>query len=288
MWKIFYGRDVYNDLSFPFHTNFTLLNQEFPMHSHDFSEIVVVLHGRSKHIVNNVEYDLSAGDIYIIRKETEHAFLSAQNCQICNIQFDPSNFLFPTDDLMKMQGYQVLFILEPNVSKSLFKSRMRLSIDKLKYVKQLTNEMYNEQEQKPEAYKTRIVGLFTEFVVFICREYSNQQVINADLVKRLSDTVAYLEMNYLKPMKLEDVADIAFVSPSHLCRIFKEAFMISPMEYVTKLRIEHACQLLKYTKKSITEISYECGFNDNNYFSRRFRIEYGLTPMEYRVCGIKK
>ena len=64
---------------------------------------------------------------------------------------------------------------------------------------------------------------------------------------------------------------------------FKKEYGISIMSYICKLRIEKAEQMLCKTRKSLKEISFECGFYDQNYFSKTFAKTYGCSPSEYRA-----
>ena len=64
-------------------------------------------------------------------------------------------------------------------------------------------------------------------------------------------------------------------------RIFKELLGKSPFEYLIQTRIHHAAELLKNTDKSVSDIAYECGFHDSNYFSLQFKKATGLPPRDF-------
>jgi AraC-like DNA-binding protein len=68
-----------------------------------------------------------------------------------------------------------------------------------------------------------------------------------------------------------------------LTRRFKAVMRISPMEYLLNLKIEHAKILLKESQQSIGEISFSCGFEDPNYFSRIFKTKIGMTAKKFRM-----
>ena len=63
--------------------------------------------------------------------------------------------------------------------------------------------------------------------------------------------------------------------------LFQEYLQVSSTRYIKEYRLEKACQMLTQTRKSVAEISAECGMN-NSYFSKKFREETGLTPLAYR------
>lgn len=283
MQSLKFGKEIFKDGSFPFNISMGYVEGEFPMHSHDFSELLIVLKGRGEHIINNESYELRTGDVFIIKGSAKHGFKKSHGLEVCNIMFDPNNFLFQTNELRKMRGFQCLFVLEPYYRElKQFKSRMKLSLDNLKHVHRIIQELSNEFLNQQQAYKTRITALFAELVVFLSREYEVEEIIDSRVLIQISEAITFMELNYLEQIKLEDIAEKAFVSPSHFCRIFKSTYKVSPIDYVIKLRIWHAGQLLRFKDKTVTQIAFESGFQDSNYFARRFKKEMGMSPKEYR------
>lgn len=98
----------------------------------------------------------------------------------------------------------------------------------------------------------------------------------------MAEVLKFIEENYSSPVKLPTLAEIAGVTEQHLCRLFKKNLGMRPMEYLAKLRIRHAKELLVYSEKSIAEIAEETGFVDNSYFTVVFKKYEGMTPGEYR------
>ena len=98
----------------------------------------------------------------------------------------------------------------------------------------------------------------------------------------LADVLQYIEKNYPGQIKLGDMAQTAGITEQHLCRLFKKNFQMRPMEYLAKVRIQHAKEMLVYSEKNISEIAKETGFPDNSYFSALFKKYEGITPGEYR------
>jgi transcriptional regulator GlxA family with amidase domain len=79
-----------------------------------------------------------------------------------------------------------------------------------------------------------------------------------------------------------DMAEAAATSRSGLQRKLKHAMGITPQELLSEARIKRACQLLRQSDKTISEVAFSCGFNDPKYFSRCFKQSTGKTPKEYR------
>ena len=75
------------------------------------------------------------------------------------------------------------------------------------------------------------------------------------------------------------------MSESTLMRTFQRVMKRSPVDHVIRVRISRACQLLQRPETRITEVAFQCGFNDSNYFSRQFRKVTGLTPRQFRSRG---
>lgn len=91
-----------------------------------------------------------------------------------------------------------------------------------------------------------------------------------------------LEVRLDQPFSLEEYAGSAGVSVSHLVRGFKRYFGKSPYEYRMSLRMEMACNLLRYTALRIKEISARLAFSDQYCFSDCFRRHIGVSPREFR------
>ena len=87
---------------------------------------------------------------------------------------------------------------------------------------------------------------------------------------------------YKENISLDDMCDVAEVSKSYLCRIFKRKTGMSPVQYLMNIRVEEAKKLLISTDMRIKRVTNEVGFNDISYFCAVFREKVGITPDEYR------
>lgn len=91
----------------------------------------------------------------------------------------------------------------------------------------------------------------------------------------------YIDENYMKELTLDDVSRVVNISSYYFSKVFKEETGENFIDYLTKLRIEAAKNLLKTTNKSMKEIALEVGYSDPNYFSRNFKKYTGKTPTDY-------
>lgn len=94
--------------------------------------------------------------------------------------------------------------------------------------------------------------------------------------------IKYMENNYASPLSLDFLSDFAGLSKYHLSREFKRYTGSSPIDYLIRLRVQAAKQLLLGTNERIEDIAEEIGFHSLNNFINQFRKHAGMTPSQYR------
>lgn len=99
---------------------------------------------------------------------------------------------------------------------------------------------------------------------------------------RLNTVCAYTLANYKKDITLSDIAAISNLSVTSFCRYFKLMTKKSYYDFLTEIRISHACRYLIEGKIPTSLICFECGFNNVSNFYRHFRKVTGMTPLEYK------
>ena len=92
----------------------------------------------------------------------------------------------------------------------------------------------------------------------------------------------YIEKNYKQQLSYKDVAKEIFISPSYFLNLFKKETGLTFVDFLTNVRINKAKGLLRLTELNITEIAYEVGYNNSNYFSNIFKKAVGVSAKEYR------
>jgi AraC-like DNA-binding protein len=109
-----------------------------------------------------------------------------------------------------------------------------------------------------------------------------------ELYRRLLRARDYAHATYTQPVTLDEMAQVACLSPNHFLRTFRQAFRQSPHQYLTALRLERAKQLLAATDLSVTDISFAVGFASLGSFSWLFTRRVGMSPESYRRRKIQK
>ena len=102
-------------------------------------------------------------------------------------------------------------------------------------------------------------------------------------VRRVS---AYVEAKLDMPIRSSELAAVARLSPCHFSRVFRNSFGCSPLEYVTRRRMEHAQGLMLSTDAPLSQIALDCGLADQAHFSRLFRRCVGETPRAWRRARV--
>lgn len=103
--------------------------------------------------------------------------------------------------------------------------------------------------------------------------------ISADRIRQVA---RYIDRHYAEAITLEQLAQLANYSTSHLTKCFRDTTGVSPIRYLNNVRIEHAKYLLQYSRDSIGSVMERCGFSDASYFSRCFKRSLGYSPQGFR------
>lgn len=111
--------------------------------------------------------------------------------------------------------------------------------------------------------------------------------VNDDLFVRLCRSRDYIAANLDQPLRLADAAREAYLSPFHYHRLFSQTFGQSPLEFLTRMRIDRAKQLLIRDAAPVTDVCLAVGYESLGSFSTRFRRATGYSPQEFQR-GLRK
>ena len=253
------------------------------LHNHDFYELMIIAKGQATHTVNGKEYPLLPGDIYMIRPGVKHAYHCEEGMAEINVLFDWDKLDINLRDLTAIPGFHALFSIEPAMRKQTdFAARLRLGPEKLRRALDLVADLDQELAQEEPGYQCRAIALFTELIIYLARSYSESENLKAQEIQRIAGAVSTIETRLDQPLTVEELAKKAHCTTKQLREIFNSAYGVSPLAYLTRVRVARAGDLLKETDRPVTDIAFDCGFSDSNYFSRTFKKETGLSPREFR------
>lgn len=279
--KVHY-EDVGLDRDFTFHIQKCPLTHDYFVHTHDFSELVVILKGSAVHIIDGREVPVTAGQVFLIHGHVSHGYKDVNNIEYINVMFHPDQIL-QLSELKLLSGFQALFYMEPFYRKEmLFKGMLALNEEQLGLVTGLLDVILDEHDNRPEGYRLMIRTYFTALIGLLSRFYAANSGRSENKALRIGEAVTFLEEQFLQPVTLQQLADMAYLSKRQFLRVFTGIYRTTPMDYIIRRRLEYSCTLLRNGDLSISHVAMESGFRDQNYYSRQFRKVYGCTPTEYR------
>ncbi len=105
--------------------------------------------------------------------------------------------------------------------------------------------------------------------------------------KRIDKILSYINNNYTRKIKLDEIAELASMNASAFCRYFKENTGRTLLQYILDMRVGYACRLLTVGSMDISQIALECGFESIAHFNRMFKAHTRQTPGQYRSNILK-
>jgi len=277
-------QDYFEDQTLPLQVYIRDPQPEFPLHAHGFDELVIILHGTAVHTVDDRQFPVKSGDVFVISGTHEHQYQDMHRLALANILFDSRSLQMSQWDVRALSGFHALFALEPVLrTQQKFNSRLQLSERQLNHANEIIRDLIRETETRNPGYRVMAKGLFMQLTVFLSRCYSNKPSGESLDLLRLGDAIAHIETCFAEKISLDDLARKAHLSKRQFQRIFTECIGRSPIDHLLHVRVQRAAGLLRQTDRSITDIAFDCGFNDSNYFTRQFRNVMDHTPKQYRL-----
>ena len=261
-----------------------LTNNFVTWHWHEELEIVKIQRGKIAIGTGNSSVQLEAGDGCFINGNVLHNLWKVDNtpCEYRSIVFHPR--LIGSMDSIFWSNY-----VQP-LNRPDFPQFIRFSVREEDRFPALFSQMWALQEEKNTGYENDIRYLLTKFVISLSDtpERQQHQFSKKELrdMERMKLMLAFLDENLSEELTLEKIAQSAAISETECLRCFRRNIGMTPIHFLKEYRLQHAAGLLRSGKDSISEIAAFCGFLDMSYFSREFRLFYGVTPTEYRKSNL--
>ena len=277
------GKDFFNKDEIPIRILKRDPQPVYPIHTHDFSELVIVLNGHGTHFTMKNNFKVGAGDLFVINGGLAHGYRDLDNLILINVLFDLKRIGMSPMDISRSPGFHTLFSIDPVLRGDIpFASRLRLVPSQLDEVLKLIRAIEREMEEQNEGYRYMTAAFFMQLITLLSRYCSENREDNDRDFYRLGEAISFIEHNLHRNISIGELLEICPMSESSLQRAFKKITGTSPIDFHLKKRIDLACTLLKESDKPVTMIAYDTGFSDSNYFSRQFRKIRGESPREYR------
>jgi AraC-like DNA-binding protein len=271
---------TYNDFnpSVFFVSKIKMVN-EGVIHDHDFAELAYILSGKGKYLVEGNEFDVNAGDLVICNPGVKHTHI------ISNPKEPTIEFISGFTDFHFMN-------MAPNSIELPDNSYVLHTTGELK--QEITKHCYAmiaEKESKQLGRYFMFKAHLMQMLLLVIREISDvekteQKGCNFETYNKnyaVNRIINYLNENYEHKISLEQIAHNMYLSPVYISKIFKEETGESPINYLIKIRLEKAKDiLLDSDNGSIKNIANQVGYDDVYHFSKLFKKYYGISPLYYR------
>lgn len=255
-----------------------------PFHSHPELELVYVKESFGKRIVGNSVEQFKAGDMVFLGSNIPHVWLNDEVYYQGNTDLKAKAIVVYFKK--EIFGSAFFELKETQKINSLFNQAVRGLV-----INGETNMLISKKLEKLVRKKDfeMIAGLFK--ILAILSESTDTDFINNEFYMptnenskkdRLSAVFEHLEKHYNEDISLIKIAEIANITPTSFCRMFKVKTKKSFVEYLNEIRISNACKLLIETDLGIAEIAYKCGYKTVSNFNQLFKKSKEMTPKEYR------
>ncbi len=247
------------------------------LHNHDFFEIELVVSVKNAtHVLNGHSYPLCDGSIYFLNPSDIHSIDIGEGGH-----FDRFNVLFRQDAISENV---LAAVINSNhvtrLEKDTLDSMLKL-FDVLSF-----NFNSSEDHKKTEDISSRIIEAMLLTLKNTCestRNIPSLPVGNSNSHTQVQKILLYIHNNFREDITLSDIAAYSSFSPHYISQLFHSMTNTTLTQYITRLRLEYAKNLLFSTDYSITEICYKCGFRSFAHFLRSFKKQYGESPAKYRI-----
>jgi len=253
-------------------------------HYHQEFELSFITEGSGKRIVGDSVESFHPGDLIFIGPRIPHVWISGElaRTQHSGRTLESVYLLFNQDILP--QGLTSLPEFK-DVKRAIQLSErgMRIKGDTL-------NQVSKIMLQLPYQGKMKRLMLFYEILHIIGNSDSFTLLATEGYVKtkfetsntRVNNIHEFLMNNYREEINLEEIADLVHLAPASVCRFFKSATGQTIFNYLNKIKVDYACNLLMNTDLNIVDISFDCGFNNLSHFNKQFKQITTKTPSQYR------
>lgn len=236
----------------------------FKGEAHDFWELTYVDKGRMHTVVDGKTLTLEQGEAIFYNCGQYHSQWSDNDVSV--------SFVTVTFDMS---------IQDTSIPAGV------LSVDN--EMRSLLGKIINEKENYSIYSEDLILCYLKEFVIKVVR-YSRLEkaIIQQDNIIRtridddiLNRCLDFIEKNIEKKLTVTDVARSIPISPSYLSSIFRKKIDMTVIDYINSFRLEKSKELIKNSSLNFTQISENLGYNSVHYFSRQFKLKYGISPSEF-------
>ncbi len=255
----------------------------------DFNVLIYVLKGGMEIIEDGTVYDLSPGTLYFLKSGVHHwgekPFKRGTAWYYIHFYSeDPSDDMHPLENTLMFREHKSLTPGE---------FRFYVTLPKILHLPK-GNELENEIEKLIGLFhsssQTNLIRMNLSLweILLHCFELGQGKTETSKKDNRTKAVIDFLELNFARNFTANELEEVMGLSYKHIGTLFKDKTGMTIKEYQLMLRIRKAVRLLCETEISVAEIANETGFYDSFYFSKIFKREKGISPLQFRNTYVPK
>jgi len=249
------------------------------LHHHEFFEAVYILSGSAEHNIDGHSMIISEGDFFFMNLKTSHGYRAlGADFKLLNCLFVPE-FLDKT--LKGVRSFSEIMNNYPaKLEKIKFSDRVagRVFHDSDGFIRTLFLKMLDEFTEKRKGCRDVMRNLLLTLLISIAREDEElcEEGSQVGIMK------SYILDTFTQNPSLKEISDRLGISLTYASLIFKRATGSTFRDYIIRLRIEKACDLIRTGEKTVAEISELVGYSDPAFFYKSFKKHLGISPLRYK------
>lgn len=235
-----------------------------PLHWHSYFEIEIILTGKGKYILNDVEYDIQKHNVFLLTSTDFHYLKIDGEARLINISFDET--MTDERDMAKL--------MFNNISKA-------YAFEKEGYERIVKSAelLKNEYDINGDCQET-LLQYVIRSLLRRNEKLSETEVKNEHL-GGIKEAIIFLQLHFREPISLEQLAAQAGYNPTYFSKLFKMATGKSYKDVLTKYRLGYARTLLA-NGFSVADACFSSGFGSLSRFFELFKKAYGISPQDYK------
>lgn len=261
-----------------------------PVHQHHHFQIVFFLAGASSQRIGLREHAVQRGTVLFMAPMTPHQsrFGESDNCYVLYFDF---GFLRPGFAEADPQVGPALLPHAPELTPFIYQDLIDFHLPEELTVRleDLCARMHAQARQGRLCSREVLRALLTLFLAEVTqwqepriRALMQQRASSGTSERHVKGVQKFIAEHHAEKLTLADAARVVCTSPNYLANLIKRETGRTFLELLTAKRLERASDMLAFTTERVSRIANACGFEDADYFSRRFRKVVGCSPLEFR------